>query len=80
MEARVAKLESDVAYLVKQSDRADGRLEAVSTDVGLMKTDVAVIKATMAGKGFIVTALGLALTIAVAALTVLSKLGILSTS
>ena len=71
MEARVAKLESDVGHLVKQVDRIDARTEN-------MPADIAVIKATMATKGFIVTALGITLALTVSALTILSKLGILS--
>jgi len=71
MEARVAKLEADVSHLVKQVDRIDARTEP-------MPADIAVIKATMAGKGFIVTALGISLTLLVAALTILSKLGLLA--
>jgi hypothetical protein len=57
MEARVARLESDVANLVKQGDRADARLVAAAADLSTIKTDVAVLKATAATKGFIVSAL-----------------------
>lgn len=71
MEARVAKLESDMTHLVKQVDRIDARTES-------MPADIAVIKATMATKGFIVTALTITLALTVSALTILSKLGILS--
>ncbi|SCW56606.1 hypothetical protein SAMN02927924_01405 [Sphingobium faniae] len=71
MDARVAKLESDVAHLVKQVDRIDARTEP-------MPADIAVIKATMAGKGFIVTAVSGGAALVIAVLTVLSKLGILA--
>jgi hypothetical protein len=78
MEARVAKLEADVAHLVKQADKIDARLTVVGTDLGTIKTDLAVLKATSASKGFIVTALSLGSATIIAVLTVLSKLGILA--
>lgn len=57
MEVRVAKLEADVGHLVKQADRADTRLVGAAADLSTIKTDVAVLKATAATKGFIVSAL-----------------------
>ncbi len=43
MEARIAKLESDVGNLVKQTDRIDTRLTKVDDNVNRLQTDLAVL-------------------------------------
>lgn len=66
MEARVARLESDVAHLVKQVDKIDARLCVVEGDVGTIKIDVAVLKERVSHlptKGWMVNIMVIALTI-----------------
>lgn len=43
MEARVAKLESDVAHLVKQVDRIDARTESMPKDLAVLAEKVSAL-------------------------------------
>lgn len=81
MEGRVARLEADVAHLVKQVDRIDARLVSVESDVGTMKVSLATLTERVAhlpSKGFVVTSTITSIVALTAILTLLSKLGILA--
>lgn len=53
MEARIARLESDMDHVKTTLTDIKGDVKAARADIGQIKTDIAVIKASMPTKGFI---------------------------
>ena len=80
LEARVASLEADVKNIRDTVGEVKADIRVVQTDISLLKVNVATLSERMAHlptKGYIGWWITLGLSAAVAALTVLSRLGVL---
>ena len=80
LEARVASLEADVKNIRDTVGEVKADIRVVQTDISMLKVNVATLSERMAHlptKGYIGWWITLGLSAAVAALTVLSRLGVL---